>query len=73
MGDKTQLAVFAQASQAKAPWAVFGGAILALAGVTALAVVGGQGLVRIVPERWLHWLAALAFVGMGIWIGVRAI
>jgi putative Ca2+/H+ antiporter (TMEM165/GDT1 family) len=70
MGDKTQLAVFARASESQAPLSVFAGAVLALVGVTALGVVGGQGLVRFVPERWLRWIAAAAFIVMGILIGV---
>jgi len=32
-------------------------------------VVGGQGLVRLIPERWLRWAAVLAFVAMGVWVG----
>jgi putative Ca2+/H+ antiporter (TMEM165/GDT1 family) len=70
MGDKTQLAVLARASAAQGPWAVFAGAVLALAGVTALGVAGGEGLVRLLPERSLHWLAAGTFVVMGALIGV---
>ena len=70
MGDKTQLAVFARASAAQGPWAVFLGAALALAGVTALGVAGGEGLVRLVPERVLRWVAAGAFVVMGVLIAV---
>ena len=69
LGDKTQLAVFARASAAPGPWAVFLGATLALLAVTAIGVVGGEGLVRLVPERWLHWAAAVAFVVMGVLIG----
>jgi putative Ca2+/H+ antiporter (TMEM165/GDT1 family) len=69
MGDKTQLVVFARASAAQGPWAVFLGATLALVGVTAIGVAGGEGLVRLVPERWLHWIAAAAFVVMGVLIG----
>ena len=69
MGDKTQLAVFARASAAQGPWAVFLGATLALVSVTAIGVVGGEGLVRLVPERWLHWIAAVAFIVMGVLIG----
>jgi len=70
MGDKTQLAVIAQASQSGTPWAVLVGAILALTTVTALGVLGGQGLARVIPERWLRWLAAVAFIVLGILIGL---
>ncbi|MGB9723443.1 MAG: TMEM165/GDT1 family protein [Chloroflexia bacterium] len=70
MGDKTQLAVFVRASETQKPWAVFGGAVLAMVGLTALGVAGGQGLVRLLPERYLRWLSALAFAVMGVLIGV---
>lgn len=70
MGDKTQLAVFTQASHAVSPWAVLGGATVALVGVTALGVICGQGLLCIIPERWLRRLAAVAFVLMGVLIGL---
>jgi putative Ca2+/H+ antiporter (TMEM165/GDT1 family) len=70
LGDKTQLATFVQASRSGAPWEVFVGAALALTGVTVLGVVGGQALARFVPEQRLRWLAAAAFVAMGILIGV---
>lgn len=70
MGDKTQLAVLARSSESLAPWAVFVGATLAMMTVTALGVAGGQGLMRLIPERYLRWLSAVAFVVMGILIAV---
>jgi|YNPNPStandDraft_1061719.scaffolds.fasta_scaffold17878_1 putative Ca2+/H+ antiporter (TMEM165/GDT1 family) len=70
MGDKTQLAVFVRASESQRPWEVFGGATLAMVGLSALGVLGGQGLVRLLPERYLRWLSALAFILMGVLIGV---
>ncbi len=70
MGDKTQLAVFVRASETQKSWTVFGGASLAMISLTALGVVGGQGLARLLPERYLHWLSALAFILMGVLIGV---
>jgi putative Ca2+/H+ antiporter (TMEM165/GDT1 family) len=70
LGDKTQLAVFARASTGASPWAVFAGAALALTLVTAIGVVGGEGLVRLVPERTLRWIAAAAFVVMGVLMGI---
>ncbi len=70
MGDKTQLAVFVRASETQKPWAVFSGAVLAMVGLTALGVAGGQGLARLLPERPLRRLSALAFILMGVLIGV---
>ena len=69
MGDKTQLAVLSLAGKVADPWPVFIGGGLALTAVTALGVIGGQGLSRISPQRVLLWISAVAFVLMGILIG----
>jgi len=66
LGDKTQLAVLSLASQRGSPTAVFLGGALALTAVTALGVVGGEGLCRLIPERLLLWLSAAAFVAIGV-------
>lgn len=70
MGDKTQLAVLGLAGKCAMPWPVFAGGALALAGVTALGVVGGQALARVIPRRALLWGSALTFVVMGILMGL---
>jgi len=70
LGDKTQLAVLTLASQHTTPWLVFLGGGLALTAVTALGVLGGQGLCRLIPERVLLWISALIFVLMGILMGI---
>ena len=46
------------------PVAVGIGSVLALWSVVALAIVGGRGLQRILPLRWIARLAALAMVVM---------
>jgi putative Ca2+/H+ antiporter (TMEM165/GDT1 family) len=69
LGDKTQLAVLSLSSRHGDLWAVFGAAALALTLVTALGVVGGQGLCRLLPERALLWTSAVAFVVMGVLMG----
>ncbi len=70
LGDKTQLAVLSMASKSTAPWTVFAGGALALISVTALGVVGGQGICKLVPERILLTVSAVAFIVMGILMGV---
>ena len=70
LGDKTQLAVLSLSSKNQTPWAVFTGAALALISLTALGVVGGQSLAKIVPQRLLHQLSAVAFVAMGALTGL---
>jgi putative Ca2+/H+ antiporter (TMEM165/GDT1 family) len=69
MGDKTQLAVLSLAGKVANPWPVFIGGGLALTAVTACGVIGGQGLSRIIPQRVLLWISAVAFVVMGVLIG----
>ena len=71
LGDKTQLAVLSLAGKCVDVWPVFIGGAAALALVTGLGVVGGQGLCRLIPERLLLWISATAFVVMGILMGIR--
>lgn len=66
LGDKTQLAVLSMAGKYGAPWSVFLGGTLALILVTALGVIGGQGLRKLIPARFLLWISAAAFVAMGV-------
>jgi putative Ca2+/H+ antiporter (TMEM165/GDT1 family) len=68
LGDKTQLAVLSMATKST-PWLVFIGGGLALTAVTALAVVGGEGLCRLIPKRVLLGVSAVAFVVMGVLMG----
>ncbi|NMC02705.1 MAG: TMEM165/GDT1 family protein, partial [Chloroflexi bacterium] len=70
LGDKTQLAVLGLASKRPSPWLVFIGGSLALTAVTALGVVGGQQLSRWIPQQRLLQLSAVAFVGMGVLMGL---
>ncbi len=70
LGDKTQLAVVALASQTKSPWGVFIGAGCALLVSALLAVLLGSNLTRLVPEtatRIAHYVAGGLFVLVGAW------
>lgn len=70
IGDKTQLAVFGLAAETNAPWAVFVGAGAALLLSTALAVVLGAVMSRLIPEgaiRAVHYTAGCLFVIVGVW------
>ena len=73
LGDKTQLAVLGLTFKQAAPWAIFAGGALALTSVTALGVVGGQQLCRIVPERTLLRISSAAFIVMGGLMGLGVI
>jgi Ca2+/H+ antiporter, TMEM165/GDT1 family len=66
MGDKTQLAAMTMAAQTKKPWAVFIGASLALAAVSALGVIVGSVIGEYVPLEWVKRAAAIAFIVIGV-------
>jgi putative Ca2+/H+ antiporter (TMEM165/GDT1 family) len=66
MGDKTQLAAMTLAAQTKRPWAVFLGATLALAAVSAIGVIVGSALGNYIPLDWVKRIAAIAFIVIGV-------
>ena len=66
MGDKTQLAAMTMAAQTKKPWAVFIGASVALACVSAIGVLVGGVLSQYVPLEWIKRVAAVAFIVIGV-------
>ncbi len=68
LGDKTQLAVLTMTAKHRMPLWVFLGAVVALAAVTGIGVLGGELLTRLIPEAVLRKIAAVLFVGMGILI-----
>ena len=66
MGDKTQLAAMTMSAQTKRPWAVFLGASVALAAVSALGVLVGGVIGDYVPLEWVKRGAAVAFIIIGV-------
>jgi Ca2+/H+ antiporter, TMEM165/GDT1 family len=66
LGDKTQLATMSMAAGGRSRLSVFLGAALALCASTALAVLVGEGVSRIVPTVWLRRIAGAAFVVIGV-------
>ena len=67
LGDKTQLTIIGLASkQSGRLLGTFAGGTLALTAVTALGVLGGQQLIRLIPEPILLKLSAVAFAVMGV-------
>ena len=73
LGDKTQLSTFAFASQSKSPLSVFLGASLALVLSSLIGVALGGLIGRFVPVRVMKVLAAVVFLGFGVWTLVEAI
>jgi putative Ca2+/H+ antiporter (TMEM165/GDT1 family) len=65
MGDKTQLAAMTMAAETKKPLAVFIGATLALACVSAIGVIIGSVVSHYFPIIWIKRVAAVAFIVIG--------
>ena len=68
VGDRTQLATLALASGGSSRWAVFLGSSLALIAASAIAVVAGEALVRVVPVLWLQRGAGVLCLAVGAWL-----
>ena len=68
LGDKTQLATLGFASSGSSRWAVFIGSASALVCTSAIAVIGGEAVSRVVSPSLLKRVSALAFLAIGAWI-----
>lgn len=64
LGDLSDIVIANLAARYHDPVPVGIGSVLALWSVVGLAIVGGRGLQRILPLRWIARLAALAMVVM---------
>ena len=73
LGDKTQLATMLFASDKQiSKLTVFLGASLALVLTSALGVIAGGVVSNYVSEKYLHYLAGIGFVAIGVWMLVKA-
>jgi len=69
LGDKTQLAVLSLASREHTShWAVFLGAVAALAAITFLAVFFGRIVGTYLPRETVHKAAGAVFIIIGLLI-----
>jgi putative Ca2+/H+ antiporter (TMEM165/GDT1 family) len=69
LGDKTQLAVLCLASNRQvSQWAVFLGAVLALAVITFLAVFLGRVVGTYLPRQYVRKVAGAVFIVVGLLI-----
>ena len=66
MGDKTQLATLSLAAGGSSRWLVFAAAALALVATSAIAVLAGAALVKVVPPIWLQRGAGVIFIVLGV-------
>jgi putative Ca2+/H+ antiporter (TMEM165/GDT1 family) len=68
MGDKTQIATIALGARFQNVLAVAAGTTLGMMLVNVPAVFLGNALIRRVPLKLVRMLAALLFIGIGIWL-----
>jgi putative Ca2+/H+ antiporter (TMEM165/GDT1 family) len=66
LGDKTQLATLSLAAGGSSRWVVFAGSAAALVATSAIAVVGGEALSRVVSPEWLKRGAGVLFLVLGV-------
>ncbi len=71
IGDKTQFAAMAAASQTKSTIAVLLATISALAVAGTLGVAGGTILSKFIDPDKMKYISGSAFILMGIWILVK--
>ena len=71
IGDKTQLATLSLAAGGTSRWSVFVGSALALVATSAIAVLGGEALARVVSPSVLRRAAGVAFVLLGVFFLLR--
>ena len=73
LGDKTQLATLLFASDKDvSKWTVFIGASSALVVAAGIGVLAGGVISQYVSERYLHYIAGIGFIGIGIWTLAKA-
>lgn len=65
MGDKTQLATLSMSASGASRWVVFAGSALALVATSAVAVVFGEAIARVVPPIGIRRAAGAIFLVLG--------
>ena len=73
LGDKTQLATMLFASDREiSKLTVFFGASLALILTSAIGVVAGSVVSQYVSAKYLHYVAGIGFIVIGVWTLIKA-
>jgi putative Ca2+/H+ antiporter (TMEM165/GDT1 family) len=73
LGDKTQLATLLFAADKEvSKLTVFLGASLALIVASGIGVLAGGVISQYVSEKYLHYIAGIGFIGIGIWTLFKA-
>ncbi|MBI2893743.1 MAG: TMEM165/GDT1 family protein [Deltaproteobacteria bacterium] len=65
IGDKTQLATLSLAAGGSSRWVVFAGSALALVATSAIAVLAGEAISRVISPIWLRRAAGVVFLVLG--------
>jgi len=68
MGDKTQILALLLAARLQRPWPILVGMVLAVSANHLLAGGLGVALADRIPQDWMRWLLAGAFVIMAGWL-----
>lgn len=71
LGDKTQLAAMTATARSGALLTVFLAASAALVCATAIGVLVGGALFKVIPEHMVKYAAGTAFIAVGIWVLAR--
>lgn len=71
IGDKTQLATMSLAAGGSSKLSVFVGSALALCATSAVGVLIGEGVSRVIPPIWLRRIAGAVFIVLGVLFLVR--
>jgi putative Ca2+/H+ antiporter (TMEM165/GDT1 family) len=73
LGDKTQLATLLFAADKEvSKLTVFAGASLALVVAAGIGVLAGGFISQYVSEKYLHYVAGIGFIAIGIWTVLKA-
>ena len=73
LGDKTQLATMLFATDKEVDkFTIFLGASLALITASALGVIAGGFISEYISKKYLHYIAGIGFIGIGIWTLFKA-
>ncbi len=72
LGDKTQLATMLFAADKEvSKFTVLVGASLALIAATVISVLAGSLISKYISTKYLHYIAGIGFIGIGLWTLVR--
>lgn len=72
LGDKTQIVAMTATARSGSILTVFCAASAALVCATAIGVVVGGALFKVIPEHLVKYLAGTVFIAVGLWVILKA-